>query len=58
MFNEVRRYDKNGKLIQVIPPEELSSYHWTDFHKEKKYSRKAVTLPGDPNKRSEPEEVG
>ena len=36
MFNQVKCYDKNGKLIQVIPPEKLSSYHWTDFHKSKK----------------------
>lgn len=31
VFNQVKVYDKNGKLLKIISSEELKSKHWRNF---------------------------
>ena len=57
-MNQVKRYDKNGKLIEILSPEKLSQNHWAYFNGQKykdRSKRGPTQIPGsDPEKRSKP----
>ena len=36
VFNQVKVYDKNGKLVKIVPSEDLESKYWHNFLKDEK----------------------